>query len=117
MINYFLLLLSFLQIMNPTDTNRHLQGKQFNALDQAILHVHQPYLTTNHWYHRRFGKRELQSYPKKDIATYWSTEGYPQAWGHGPAINPLPKLPHTERTDRQGTNGSTIRRQPILVSK
>ena len=100
-----------------------MQGKSFTATDQAITHRHQPYLTTNHWYHRNFSKRELQNYPKKDAATYWSTEGYPTAWGHGPAINPLPKLPHSNRTMTDCGQASlrpvtmSTGRAPTLVSK
>ncbi len=42
-----------------------------------------PYLTTTNQYHRSFKPKELQGYPKKNIATYWECEEYPKTWGHG----------------------------------
>lgn len=56
-------------------------------------------MTTNDWCHRTFSKRELNAYPKKDVATYWQCEDYPKAWGFGMKENPLPqRISHPDAT-------------------
>ena len=47
------------------------------------MDLNDPYLTTTNKFHRRFTNKELDSYPRKDIATYWECEEYPKAWGFG----------------------------------
>ncbi len=66
-----------------------LQGVDFQPHYQGVLERHQPYMTTNNWYHRRFTAQEAKKYPKKDIATYWQCEDYPKAWGFGTDTNQL----------------------------
>lgn len=47
------------------------------------MDLNDPYLTTTNKFHRRFTHKELDSYPRKDIATYWECEEFPKAWGFG----------------------------------
>jgi len=47
------------------------------------MDLNDPYLTTNNQIHRRFTDKELDSYLRKDIATYWECEEYPKSWGFG----------------------------------
>ncbi|KAK2163037.1 hypothetical protein LSH36_87g06000 [Paralvinella palmiformis] len=75
----------------PTTENPKLKGKPYYVRDKGVLDLVDPYLTTTNMYHRSFKPKELQGYPKKDIATYWECEEYPKAWGHGLQHNPLPK--------------------------
>ncbi|XP_002731919.3 stabilizer of axonemal microtubules 3-like [Saccoglossus kowalevskii] len=74
----------------PSTENQELRGRPFYARDPAILTELDPYISTTHKDHRPYAKRELSGYPKKDAATYWRCEDYPQAWGHGTKHNPLP---------------------------
>lgn len=75
----------------PTTKNEKLKGKPFFVKDQGIFDLNDPYLTTTNKVHRRFKPKELNAYPKKNIATYWECEEYPKAWGHGLKHNPVPK--------------------------
>ena len=69
--------------MVPSTQNKKLQGKPYFVRDKAVLDLLDPYLTTTNSCHRAFKPKELDRYPKKDIATYWECEEYPKAWGHG----------------------------------
>ena len=69
---------NYLQGLCPSTVNRQLQGRSFIPQNQAILDRLEPYMTTNNWYHRTFSVRELNKYPKKDVATYWQCEDYPK---------------------------------------
>eukprot|EP01136_Pigoraptor_vietnamica_P040660 Opistho-1_new@1093 len=56
--------------------------------------VNGPPATTTGTVHRQFSDGEQAcGYAAKDIPTYWSCEGFPRAWGHGPRRNPLPATP------------------------
>ncbi|XP_033123477.1 uncharacterized protein LOC117122110 [Anneissia japonica] len=59
--------------------------------DDGALQLLDPYVTTTHKDFKRFSRHDLDDYPKKDAATYWRCEDYPQAWGHGTKQNLLPK--------------------------
>ncbi|KAJ8023822.1 hypothetical protein HOLleu_36368 [Holothuria leucospilota] len=58
--------------------------------DDGVMQLLDPYVPTSHHIHKRFSRHELDGVPKKDAATYWRCEDYPQAWGHGTKHNPLP---------------------------
>lgn len=51
--------------------------------DDGVMQLLDPYVPTSHRTHKRFSRHELNGVPKKDAATYWRCEDYPQAWGHG----------------------------------
>ena len=67
----------------PNTKNEKLRGRTFFPKDKAVMDLMDPYLTTNNKTHRRFTHQELDSFPRKDIATYWDCEEYPKAWGFG----------------------------------
>ena len=69
--------------MNATTENKPVAGRTFYPSDGAVFDLNEPYMTTSGQTHRRFRPDELQGYAKKDVATYWETEGYPKAWGFG----------------------------------
>lgn len=75
----------------PTTTNEKLRGRPFYVRDKGVFDLNDPYLTTTNQHHRAFKPKELESYPKKNVATYWQCEDYPKAWGHGLKHNPVPK--------------------------
>ena len=60
-----------------------MRGRIYYPRDKAIMDLNDPYLTTNNKAHRRFTDKELDSYPRKDVATYWDCEEYPKSWGFG----------------------------------
>jgi len=74
----------------PSTHNPATAGSLYYTMDRSVLRKLDPYCTTNNQTHRPFSDRELESYPRKDIATYWDCEGYPKAWGHGTNTAPLP---------------------------
>ncbi|XP_043939283.1 uncharacterized protein LOC122811483 isoform X1 [Protopterus annectens] len=59
--------------------------------DKPVLGLNNIYLTTTSKDIRPYKKEELEGYPKKDILTYWQSEDYPKAWGHGLKDNPFSK--------------------------
>ncbi|XP_055519425.1 uncharacterized protein LOC129713996 [Leucoraja erinacea] len=71
--------------------NPVMAGKEFYVRDKDVLRLNDIYLSTTNKDFRAFKKTELEGIAKKDIATYWQTEDYPKAWGHGLKENPLPK--------------------------
>ncbi|ELU15411.1 hypothetical protein CAPTEDRAFT_224565 [Capitella teleta] len=75
----------------PTTENDKMKGREFYVKNKGILDLNDPYLTSTASAHRRFKPKELNGYPKKDIATYWGCEEYPKSWGHGLKHNPVPK--------------------------
>ena len=75
----------------PTTQNEKLKGKPFFVRDKGVMDLNDMYLTTTNKHHRSFKPKELESYPKKNVATYWECEEYPKAWGHGLHHNPIPK--------------------------
>jgi hypothetical protein len=105
--------------LKPTTTNKSLQGQPFIPQDQAVLHRNQPYMTTNNWFHRTYGKGELGKYPKKDNATYWECENYPKAWGFGTNENPLTskRSQRDSMTDRMTFRTPTNRLKTTLGGK
>ena len=60
-----------------------MRGRIFYPRDKAIMDLNDPYLTTNSKVHRPFTDKELDSYPRKDVATFWECEEYPKSWGFG----------------------------------
>uniref|UniRef100_UPI00398F57D3 stabilizer of axonemal microtubules 3 n=1 Tax=Pristiophorus japonicus TaxID=55135 RepID=UPI00398F57D3 len=66
-------------------------GQEFYVQDKDVLRQNEIYLSTTNKDFRPYKKNELEGYPRKDIATYWQTEDYPKAWGHGLKENPRPK--------------------------
>ncbi|XP_054396877.2 stabilizer of axonemal microtubules 3 [Pongo abelii] len=70
--------------------NPALSGRPFTVSDRGVLDRRQLYLTTSARDFRFYPKTELSGYPRKDSLTYWSFEGTPQVWGHGPQRPPRP---------------------------
>ncbi|XP_053308157.1 uncharacterized protein LOC128470312 [Spea bombifrons] len=69
--------------------NRALSGKPYYIRDKGVLALNDIYASTTTRDFRAFTAKELGSYPKKDVLTYWEAENYPKAWGHGLKENPL----------------------------
>ena len=61
-----------------------MAGRLLYPKDKEILRNLDPYLTTTNKDHRVWTPDELKGYPKKDIATFWDTEGFPSVTGYGP---------------------------------
>jgi len=72
-----------------SNKNPAVAGDPYYVPEKGTFKLNDIYLTTNNKEHRRFTRKELMDYPKKDIATYWQCENYPKAWGHGLKTNPL----------------------------
>ncbi|XP_064400587.1 stabilizer of axonemal microtubules 3-like [Halichondria panicea] len=101
--------------LHSSTVNKALQGRSFIPQNQAVLDRLEPYMTTNHWYHRTFSGGELKKYPKKDVATYWQCENYPKAWGHGMKENPLPRK--LSRTDPGPMRDRTLFRTGTIIPR
>ncbi|KAL2762980.1 uncharacterized protein WCI35_031407 [Daubentonia madagascariensis] len=85
------------QALIPWTKNPELAGQPFTISDQGVLDRHQLYLTTSARDFRFYPKNELSGYPRKDSLTYWSFQGTPQVWGHGPQRPPSPRSSRPQR--------------------
>ncbi|XP_069056960.1 stabilizer of axonemal microtubules 3 [Pleurodeles waltl] len=79
------------QALVATTENKAVAGIPYYIRDQGVLNQTDIYATTTKRDFRTYTKKELEGYPKKDILTYWESEDYPKAWGHGLKENPLSK--------------------------
>ncbi|XP_042200873.1 uncharacterized protein LOC121851249 [Callorhinchus milii] len=94
--------------------NPRRAGEEFYVNDKDVLRLNEPYMSVTTKDFRPYKRylsfvcshadrfqypftdhfapaKDLEGVAKKDIATYWQTEDYPKAWGHGLKENPLPK--------------------------
>lgn len=76
------------QVIGSTH-NSAMTGREYFVPDQGALKLNDIYLSTTNKNHRRFTKSEQNGIAKKNFATYWDSEGYPQVWGHGSKRKPL----------------------------
>ncbi|XP_072281934.1 stabilizer of axonemal microtubules 3 isoform X3 [Pyxicephalus adspersus] len=74
-----------------TTENKGLSRDPYYIRDGGVLSLNDIYASTTMRDFRTFTAKELESYPKKDILTYWQAEDYPKVWGHGLKENPLSK--------------------------
>ncbi|XP_069461947.1 stabilizer of axonemal microtubules 3 [Ambystoma mexicanum] len=79
------------QALVATTENKAVAGIPYYIRDQGVLNQTDIYATTTKRDFRTYTRKELEGYPKKDILTYWESEDYPKAWGHGLKQNPLSK--------------------------
>ncbi|XP_072281933.1 stabilizer of axonemal microtubules 3 isoform X2 [Pyxicephalus adspersus] len=79
------------QSIVATTENKGLSRDPYYIRDGGVLSLNDIYASTTMRDFRTFTAKELESYPKKDILTYWQAEDYPKVWGHGLKENPLSK--------------------------
>ena len=67
-----------MQDLPPTTVNKSAEGRPVVPSQGGMMDRLEPYLTTNHCFHRYFPPEERRGYPRSDAATYWICQNYPK---------------------------------------